>query len=165
MGSGKSTLGPALAARLGLPFVDLDSRIEADADCRITDLFDSEGEAGFRARETRALASALAQPPSVIASGGGAVLAAANRQAMRSGGIVVYLQIDPTIQLARLQHDASRPLLQVGDLAATLSRLQSQREALYRQTAHLLFDSSTLAPERVAETLAALIASFETMHP
>jgi 3-dehydroquinate synthase len=154
MGSGKSTLGRALAARLQRPFVDVDARIEAEAGCSIAALFESEGETGFRAREARVLAAVLAEPAAVVATGGGAVLAQANRAAMRDAGIVVYLQVDAATQLARLQDDSTRPLLQAPDRAQRLSQLQAQREPLYRATAHLLFDASSLAPEAAAATLA-----------
>ena len=154
MGSGKSTLGRALAARLARPFVDVDARIEADAGCSIAALFAAEGEAGFRAREARVLAAVLGGPAAVIATGGGAVLAEANRTAMRAAGVVVYLQVDAATQLARLQHDQARPLLQAPDRAQRLAELQAQREPLYRAVAHLLFDAGSLAPEPAVAALA-----------
>src|SRR6187402_168762 len=107
MGSGKSTLGRGLATRLGLAFVDVDARIEAGAGHDIPSIFASEGEAGFRERETLALAEALAGESAVIATGGGAVLAGANRTAMREAGHVVYLQVDAVTQLARLAGETS----------------------------------------------------------
>lgn len=160
MGAGKSTLGAALAARLGLPFEDLDAHIVRDAGQSITAIFASEGEAGFRLREARALGAALAQPAAVIATGGGVILAADNRAALRRHGLVVYLRIDPTIQLQRLQGDASRPLLQAADRAQRLAQLQAQREPLYRAAAHLLFDASRLTPEAAAAALAGQLDTF-----
>ena len=165
MGAGKSTLGAALAARLGLPFEDLDAHIVRDAGQSITAIFASEGEAGFRLLEARALGAALAQPAAVIATGGGVILAADNRAALRRHGLVVYLRIDPTIQLQRLQGDASRPLLQEADPAAVLARLQAQREALYRATAHLAFDSAALPVDAAASALAQRIACLEANSP
>jgi shikimate kinase len=162
MGSGKSTLGRALAARLARGFVDVDARIEADAGKSIPALFASEGEAGFRRRETQALAAVLAGTPAVIATGGGAVLDAGNRAAMRAAGTVVYLALDPTTQLARLQGDTGRPLLQTADPARTLAALQAQREPLYRDVAHLTFDTSAVAADAAIEALAALLATSET---
>lgn len=163
MGSGKSTLGRALAARLARGFVDVDARIEADAGKSIPALFASEGEAGFRRRETQALAAVLAGTPAVIATGGGAVLDAGNRAAMRAAGTVVYLTVDPATQLARLRGDTGRPLLQTADPARTLATLQAQREPLYREAAHLLFDAGALAPDAAADALAARLATFETI--
>ena len=161
MGSGKSHVGRLLAARLGLAFVDVDARIEADAGMPIPAIFAGEGEAGFRERERVALADVLAQDAQVIATGGGAVLADANRAAMRDGARVVYLQVDRDTQLARLAGDTARPLLQGQDHAQRLAQLQAQREPLYRSTAHFTLDASKLAPEQAAEAIEQLLASTE----
>ncbi len=161
MGSGKSTLGRALAARLGLDFIDVDACIERDAGRSIAAIFAAEGEPGFRAREARTLAETLAAPPAVVATGGGAVLDAANRTAMRAAGTVVYLQVDAATQLARLADDTTRPLLAAPDRAQRLADLQAQREPLYRAAAHLLFDTTTLAPDIAIAALADRLAAFE----
>ena len=162
MGSGKSTLGRALAARRDLAFIDVDACVEADAGRDIPSIFASEGEAGFRVRESRALVEALAGDTAVIATGGGAVLADANRSAMRNAGIVVYLQVDAASQLTRLAGDTGRPLLQGEDPATKLAALQAVREPLYREVAHHLFDTSTLAPDTAVAALAALLDATET---
>ena len=162
MGSGKSTLGRALATKLGLAFVDVDARIVAAAGCDIPSLFASEGEVGFRQREAQALAEALAGEAAVIATGGGAVLADANRTAMREAGHVVYLQVDAATQLARLAGDTSRPLLAAPDRAQRLADLQAIREPLYREVAHHLFETSALPPDAAVAALAALLASTGT---
>lgn len=158
MGSGKSHVGRLLAARLGLHFVDVDARIEAEAGMSIPAIFASEGEAGFRERERAALANVLALDGQVAATGGGAVLSEANRSAMRSAGRVVYLHVDPTEQLRRLAGDTGRPLLAVPDRARRLAELQAQRELLYREVADLVIETSGQPPEVVAETLAATLA-------
>jgi|SRR6478672_3020956 len=162
MGSGKSTLGRGLAARLGLAFVDVDARVVAAAGCDIPGIFAGEGEAGFRHRETQALAEAFAGDPAVIATGGGAVLGDANRTAMRGAGHVVYLQVDAATQLARLAGDTGRPLLATADPAQRLADLQALREPLYREVAHLIFDTSALAPDTAVAALVALLATNET---
>lgn len=162
MGSGKSTLGPLLAARLGLAHADVDARIVADAGRDIPAIFADEGEAGFRERESHALAEMLAEAPSVIATGGGAVLSEANRAAMRAAGTVVYLQVDAATQLARLAGDTDRPLLQGANPAAKLAALQAVREPLYRDAAHHLFDTSVLDADAAVSALAALLATETT---
>lgn len=158
MGSGKSSIGMLLADALRLRFIDLDAAIEADAGMPVAAIFEREGEAGFRARESRALAAALADAPAVVASGGGAVLDPANRGAMRDAALVVYLAVDPATQLARLRDDTSRPLLRVADREARLATLQARREPLYREVADLVFDTTPHSPDAAAAALAALAA-------
>ena len=163
MGAGKSHLGRLLAARMGLAFFDLDAAIEAAAGLSINALFATEGEAGFREREARALADVLGGSPAVIATGGGAVLADANRAAMRERGRVVYLSVDPATQLARVSGSTTRPLLQATDPAVRLATLQAIREPLYREVADLVFDTTPLSPEAAADALAARLAMPEDL--
>jgi len=159
MGSGKTAIGCQLAARLGRAFVDVDVDIEARAGKPIAAIFADEGEAGFRVRECRALASALLTPAQVIATGGGAVLDAGNRAALGSAGIVVYLKIDPCEQLIRIAGNARRPLLDVADRGQRLADLQAQREPLYREVADLVFDTSGHTPDSAADALAAMVST------
>lgn len=159
MGSGKSAIGRLLAERLGRGFVDVDASIEQQAGLTIRSLFSDEGEAAFRLREGCALAEALAQPGRVVATGGGAVLAAGNRAAMRSAGIVVYLQVEPQVQLRRVAGDRHRPLLDVPDRGQRLAELQAQREPLYRDVADVVFDTSGHTSTGAAQAIAAILAS------
>ncbi|MGV8921807.1 MAG: shikimate kinase [Thermomonas sp.] len=159
MGAGKSSIGRLLAGRLQCAFVDLDAWIEAEAGAAITAIFASEGEAGFRSRESRALTSALAKSDaSVIATGGGAVLDEANRRAMRDAGTVLYLQVEPATQLQRLQGDGSRPLLVTDNPTQRLAELQAMREPLYGEVSNLSFDTTHHSPESAAGALATLLA-------
>ena len=159
MGAGKSSIGRLLAEKLQLPFVDVDARIEAEAGAPITAIFANEGEADFRSRESRALTAMLMKTDaSVIATGGGAVLSEANRCAMRDAGTVVFLQVEPAMQLQRLKGDGTRPLLATADPAQRLADLQLLREPLYREVADLVFDTTHLSPEEAAAALFVLLA-------
>ena len=164
MGSGKSTLGQALATQLHLPFFDVDHCIEADAGSSIPEIFASEGEAGFRQREAHVLANVLRQPPAVIATGGGAILAEENRQAMHAAGIVVYLTVDAETQLLRLAHDTQRPLLQTSNRAEKLAHLQQQRDPLYRAAAHFTFDTSQASSDVAVWQLVQAIRTYQADH-
>ena len=155
MGSGKSHVGHLLAERLGYGFVDVDASIEGVAGMSIPAIFASEGEAGFRAHESATLADALSRDGQVVATGGGAVLDAGNRAALRASATVIYLEVALDEQLRRLAGDIGRPLLQGVDRAERLAQLQAQREPLYNEVADLVFDSGTLPPERIADALAA----------
>ena len=159
MGAGKTTLGKALAARLGCAFVDVDARIEADHGQSIPALFAAEGEAGFRRRESDTLRAVLAGAPGVVATGGGAVLDAGNRAAMRAAGTVVYLTVDPTIQLARLRGDTDRPLLQTADPEATMRRLMDERYPVYAE-ADLTVHSHESPHEVVVDDVIAAVLDY-----
>lgn len=159
MGAGKSSIGRLLAARLQHAFVDLDACIEAETGATITSIFASEGEAGFRSRECRALKDLLMKSEaSVIATGGGAVLHETSRRAMRDAGTVVYLQIEQATQVQRLQGDDTRPLLATDNPAKRLAELHAIREPLYREMADIVLDTTSHSQESAAEALAALLA-------
>ena len=158
MGAGKSVAGALLARRLGLPFVDLDAAVEAEAGARIAELFRREGEAAFRERESALLARSLAADGQVVATGGGAVLAAANRRQSRERGLVAWLRADPETQLQRLEGCRDRPLLEGADRLARLQALAAERDPLYREVADLAIDTHGLDPDAVADALAARAA-------
>lgn len=153
MGAGKSSLGRRLAEARGVPFVDLDREIEARAGRDIPAIFAEEGEAGFRTMESAALVDVLSGPACILASGGGAVLADANRSAMRQHGFVVYLKIDVDEQLRRLADDTSRPLIAGDDREAVLRHLAALRAPLYAETADLVFEPAGLDKDTAAARL------------
>jgi shikimate kinase len=140
-GSGKSTVGRQLARRLGLPFFDSDHLIEEHLGCTIKDFFAREGEAAFRDVEERVIRETLQGPPSVVATGGGAVLREENRRQLRAAGKVVYLRSSPEELYRRLRHDRVRPLLQVADPLGRLRTLYAERDPLYREASHFVIET------------------------
>ncbi|ASJ71130.1 shikimate kinase [Granulosicoccus antarcticus] len=135
MGSGKSTVGRALARKIGYRFIDSDREIEARCGVDIPTIFDYEGEAGFRDREARIINELTMLPGLVLATGGGAVLREENRQHLMSRGYVILLQVDIKEQLRRVGFDANRPLLQTADPEARLRSLMEEREPIYKSVA------------------------------
>ena len=140
-GGGKSTVGYQLARALGLPFVDTDKEIERRIGCTIAAYFESHGEPAFRDIEEAVIADVLRHGRRVVATGGGSVLRAANREALRSNATVVYLRSSPEELFRRLRHDTKRPLLQVADPLRKLRELYRQRDPLYRETAHFVIET------------------------
>ncbi len=155
MGTGTSTVGTLLAARWGLPFVDLDERIEQQAGSTVEELFATGGEAGFRAEEARALKVVAKEGVQVVAVGGGAVIHPGNLSLMLAAGVVVRLRATPETILERLGDASSRPLLaHAADRKAEVVRLLGLREAYYQQ-AHFSFDTDGVAPSQVASQIEA----------
>jgi len=144
MGAGKSTIGRLLAKELALPFKDSDKEIEERTGASIPLIFDVEGEAGFRDREQAVIAELCGQQGLVLATGGGAVLRAENRQAMRQGAVVIYLHASVEHQLARTARDRNRPLLQTENPKQRLHELLACREPLYAAVAHMTFETGKL---------------------
>jgi len=157
MGAGKTSIGKRVAAKLGLRFVDVDQQLEETTGARIPLIFECEGEAGFRGRESALLVELCKQDGLLIATGGGAVLTADNRRALRAHAFVVYLDIDVDRQLRRLARDRSRPLLASGNRRETLTALATQRNALYAETCDLRFDPGDVVVSTAAERLCRLL--------
>ena len=161
MGAGKSTIGRLLAKELGLPFKDSDKEIEERTGASIPLIFDVEGEAGFRDREQAVIAELSEQQGLVLATGGGAVLRAENRQAMAKGAIVIYLHASVEHQLARTARDRNRPLLQTDNPAQVLSSLLALRDPLYREIATLIIETDTRPPRMVVQEIMRFISSYK----
>lgn len=153
MGAGKTSHGKWLARQLGRRFVDLDAYIENKTGAAITAIFDLEGESGFRQRESEALAEVLRDDNMVIATGGGAVLSAGNRERMKAAGLVIHLHIAPEQQLQRLANDRKRPLLQGSNRAERLQQLAEIRTPIYRACADISLDLSQVPMSRVRPLL------------
>jgi len=157
MGAGKTTIGRQIASELSLEFLDSDHEIESRTGVTITHIFDIEGESGFRKRETTILDELTAKKGIVLATGGGAILKAENRQFLMSRGTIVYLYADIETLLERTSKDRNRPLLQTEDPEAVLKELFEIRDPLYRETADVIIDtgkdSARLALKEILEKL------------
>ena len=142
MGAGKTTVGKLLAQHLDKQFFDCDREIESRSGVSIPLIFEIEGEAGFRRRESRMLEELTARENSVLATGGGAVLTEENRRLLTERGTVVYLRAAVHELWLRTRHDKSRPLLQGSDVRARLKALYAERDPLYRDIADIVMDTS-----------------------
>lgn len=141
-GCGKSTVGRHLARQLGVRFVDSDHEIEKRIGMPIRSYFETHGEPAFRDVEAQVIDDLTAEPGTLIATGGGAVLRPENREHLHARRQVFYLRSTPEELFRRLRHDTNRPLLQVGDPLRRLRDLFHERDPLYRRTAHFTIESA-----------------------
>lgn len=135
MGCGKTAIGRALSARLDVPFLDSDHEIELAAQATIAEIFERDGEAFFRQREAEVIGRLLSGPPAILSTGGGAFLAARNRQAIADKGVAVWLDAPLDLLWDRVRHKDTRPLLRTADPLATLRAIFVARTPIYQQAA------------------------------
>lgn len=135
MGAGKTSLGRALAQRLGLGFTDSDAVIETEAGCTIADYFSKYGEPAFRILERNTLEKLLSQPVQIIGAGGGAVVTPETRGLLKKQSLAVWLQAEVPVLVARCAASDARPLLKTGDPATILGTLLEKRASLYAEAA------------------------------
>ncbi|WP_430514132.1 shikimate kinase [Pannonibacter phragmitetus] len=131
MGCGKSSVGRRLAQRLGLDFVDADTEIETAANMTISEIFALHGEPEFRRGEEKVIARLLQQGPQVLATGGGAFMSEATRNAIKANGVSVWLRADLATVMVRVRKRPTRPLLQNADPEGTMRQLLEKREPVY----------------------------------
>jgi len=157
-GCGKTTIGQALTHACNLRFVDTVLALQQQSGMSVSDIVAAEGWPGFRARETQTLI-AVTQPGMVVATGGGIILAAENRQFMRQNGIVVYLNAPVPVLARRLEafpEAEQRPTLTGKPISEEVAEVLAQRDALYRETAHYIVDASATPDEVVTLILNSL---------
>ncbi len=160
MGVGKSSIGRRLAARLGVPFVDADTEIEKAAGMSIADIFARHGEADFRSGEARVIARLLDGGPQVLATGGGAVMNADTRAAIKAKGVSIWLSAELDVLMRRInKRKNDRPMLQTADPAATLRELLVVREPFYAQ-ADLTVQSREVPHDAIVAEIMAALAAF-----
>ncbi len=167
MGAGKSSIGRRLAQRLGLPFLDADTEIEAaHAGVTIAEIFASYGEAYFRSGEQRVIARLLDSGPQVLATGGGAYMNADTRAAIAQKGISVWLKADFEVLMKRVKRrsTADRPMLQ-GDPAQRIRHLMDERYPVYAQADMTVMSRDVAHETIVSEIIAELAARLGIARP
>jgi shikimate kinase len=163
MGSGKSTVGPLLAAGLGYQFIDLDAAIEAKEGKAVPEIFRERGEVDFRSLERRELRLLSARSGIVVATGGGALTDPGSLAIVRESGVLVYLEVPFEIIIARLRGRRGRPMIAADDgaplgdeqLRERVRSLLRSREPLYRR-ADIIVDAGSPSP---GETVSAILKS------
>lgn len=164
MGAGKTTIGRHLATLVDKRFLDADHEIEKSTGVTIPVIFEIEGEAGFRRRESMVINKLTQERDIVLATGGGVVLLEENRQALTQRGTVVYLHADIDTLVERTRRDRNRPLLQTEDPRAKIEELLHQREPIYRQIADVVVDTGQRAPSSVARDIVARLKDLDAKH-
>ena len=159
MAVGKSTVGRQLAHSLKMPFFDADQEIENRAGAEISWIFDVEGESGFRDREAAVIEELTQQNGIVLATGGGAILRAENRQRLAERGLVIYLDSPIEKLIARTRRDTKRPLLQSGNPAKTLRELQRKRGPLYAEIADHRVVTAQRSPTAVTRKILKILGN------
>jgi shikimate kinase len=154
MGAGKTSVGEALALRLGLRFLDTDMKAEERAGMRITEIFKIRGEEHFRELESSVISELAGEEASVVSCGGGAVLEPGNRRALRNSGGIFYLRVSAEEISRRLADDEERPLL-AGE-AGRRKRVEimlAEREPVYREMADYVIEAGGREAGEVAEEI------------
>lgn len=154
MGAGKSTIGRRLASTLGVAFIDSDTEIVEAAGCSISDIFEGYGESIFRDLEQRVMLRLMTGVPCVVATGGGAFIQPAIRDAIADNAVSVWLKADLPVLLERVSRRDNRPLLRTGDKSEILQKLIDERYPIYAQ-ADITVDSNHGSHESVVENIIA----------
>ncbi len=150
MGAGKTTVGRHLARMRGMQFIDADHELEARTGVDIPYIFDKEGEPGFRDREEQLIDDLSLQRGIVLATGGGVVMRAANREHLQQRGRVIYLYTEVEQQWRRTRKSKNRPLLQQENPKKILKELMALRDPWYREIAHLIVPSRAQSARALA---------------
>lgn len=156
MGAGKTCVGRQLAKALNCQFIDSDKEIEARTGVTIPTIFEIEGESGFRSRETQMIEELTERKNIVLATGGGAVLNADNRQHLKQRGCVIYLHASIDQLLKRTSRDKNRPLLQTNNPRQKIEELMAHRDPLYRETADHIIDTNGKSVKLVVDNILSL---------
>jgi shikimate kinase len=153
MGSGKTAVGRYLARLMKFAFYDSDVDVEKRTGVDIPFIFEKEGEAGFRLRESESIDRLTQMTGIVLATGGGAVISPENRRWLSERGTVVYLLTSIEQQLQRTRHGRHRPLLNGTDPEVRLRQLMGQRAALYEEIADITVSTDERRAQLVAQEI------------
>jgi shikimate kinase len=162
MGCGKSSIGRILATRRGLRYVDLDTEIEQEEGCSISDIFAEKGEAGFRAIESRMLeAVSLRKGGMLLSCGGGVILAPENRRILQERFLCIWIDVPEGELLSRLEHQrAHRPLLHETEYRVKVHCMLEARNPLYREAGRFTYSwKNGDSPEDSARLITAFFES------
>lgn len=163
MGAGKTAVGGALAAQLGLRFQDSDVEIERAAARSIAEIFEHDGEAFFRAREREVIARLLSGAPGILSVGGGAWLSPQTRALISTRGVSVWLRADADLLWSRVRGKSTRPLLRTEDPRGTLERLSAERAPIYALSDLTVKARPDLSVEAMARIVAGALAAHGTL--
>lgn len=166
MGTGKTSTGKVLAAKLGAAFIDMDQKIEEEAKMTIPEMFNKYGEAYFREKEHELACRLAARQNAVISTGGGTVKNKANIEALHKSGVVVCLSANVDTILTRTSSRGTRPVLDKaddGDRRQAIEKLLNERKALYKQ-ADFMVDTSELSPLLVVDEIIRFLKTRGVLH-
>lgn len=166
MGTGKTSTGRMLAAKLGCAFIDMDQKIEEEAGISIPEMFAQKGEAYFREKERQLVTYLAGRRNAVISTGGGTVKDPENMRRFRKTGVVICLTASVDAVLERTSHRGSRPVLDQADQGnrrQAVEQLMEERRDLYRQADHTV-DTSELSPLQVVEVIQRYLKSRGVIH-
>lgn len=166
MGTGKTSTGKMLAARLGAAFIDMDQKIEEEAGMSIPEMFAQKGEAYFREREHELVQRLATRCHAVISTGGGTVKNPENIALLRKGGVIVCLSANVDTVLERTSRYGTRPVLDGedhGDRRQAVEKLMEERRGLYKQ-ADFTVDTSDLSPMQVADHIVKFLKTRGVIH-
>lgn len=158
MGAGKTAVGTAVARALSVPFLDSDEEIVKAAQRSIAEIFERDGEAFFRARETEVLARLLRGAPCILSTGGGAFLSETNRKLVQEAGVSVWLRADLDLLWQRVRHKTTRPLLRTANPRETLRQLYEARVPVYSLAEIVVDSAADLSIDDMAAKVVAALA-------
>lgn len=153
MGAGKSTVARALSEKTGERVIEMDDEIASRAGMSIPEIFETKGEAAFRAMESALLKETAAGGPAIVSCGGGLIKSEENIACMQAAGCVVCLRVRPETVLARTANDSSRPLLAGKKDVSSIAAMIAERTPLYEKAGEIVVDVDGQTPEAIAERI------------